>query len=760
MILEINKDWTQLNNKMSTKKFGTFIRQGSNVEITYETTPVVATKGKVYTLHQTINVDPSIVVHIRSLGTNTVLTLDENFYEEEGSSSSNDNITSVPVIFKIEEEQDWMTGGSFVPILNIYAMDGTTKINPATISASTDNMYKYRGKIESISATTTTMPITVGVNNAFEPLYTYGDFNTTSPFSSTPVQMYANQLGAQLEIEFFYQKSTFRWMLTPTSFNLLSDYAPINMLGMWSTNGIGKVVTKNLSLSKSGITTYLSPTYTNDVLMDNVESAYNYSGVGVARLVKFLNPDDSVLLDTGNSRGTIIFDIIIDSDKNLSPSANVAKLKMEILYNPVLDDGTSSMVTYIPLNETYDFSLSASIYKIDKTHVFYDLDNWEFIKNSENSLGIQEIECKFKVEHKQYTDSDGVTVYDIPSIEIYDLADNPLKFETTKKYFGKIIDIESYTYTDTELRVNVNNDYYYIELNGFYDTSSTTTSDLYLDDILLNQTFEIKFDSNSDVVITNQDYINLLNVSENIPTNVSQNQIKNIIETRINTQKRSPTIFNASNVATNDNLLIFLTSAWYSNNTVVVRNLKFTNYDFAGASGNIYGNVYFDFVRSSADVPLATYFLKVTIVFKNAVNNVTKLERYFTLNFNSSTSKYTISTTETFYDESKWKFYKVNQVSTGDLNVTVTEGTENVKIVDDDLGYRYLYLQLERIGLALYHDITLDLEYLRSDTSNITNITIYDTWLQFYITSNEIHVKFDASQSGKTTKISNGFWKN
>ena len=744
MKLTFTSTWTKLNDKL-TNKFGAFVRHGSNVEITFETTPVASTQGKVYSLYQTINVNPSIEMYARSMGKETILTLDENFYEEEGSSSS-ENIQIIPVIFKIEEEQDWMTGGSFVPILNIYAMDGTTKINPATISASTDNMYKYRGKIESISATTTTMPITVWVNNAFKPLYTYGDFNTTSPFSSTLVQMYANQLGAQLEIEFFYQKSTFRWMLTPTSFNLLSDYAPIDMLGMWSTNGIGKVVTKNLSLSKSGITTYLSPDYTNDMLMTNVENAYNYSGVGVARLVKFINSDSSVLLDTGNSKGTIIFDIIIDSDKNIFPFANVAKLKMEILYNPVLDDGTSSMITYIPLNETYDFGLNASIYKIDKTHVFYDLDNWKFIKNSENSLGIQEIECKFKVEHKQYTDSDGVTVYDIPSIEIYDLADNPLKFETTKKYFGKIIDIESYAYTDTELRVNVNNDYYYIELNGFYDTSSTTTSDLYLDDILLNQTFEIKFDSNSDIVITNQDYINLLNVSENIPTNVSQSQIKNIIETRIDTQKRSPTTFNASNVATNDNLLIFLASAWYSNNTVIVRNLKFTNYDFAGASGNIYGNVYFDFVRSSANIPLATYFLKVTIVFKNAVNNVTKLERYFTLNFKNSTSRYTISTTEMFYDESKWTFYKTGFSEITNVGMFPISGWVNWVTLDTQA--KSVIITLECVGTCM-ETFTIPINALKARTEY--SLSIGGNW--FVLRINGTNIKFSCPSNGSSGTI-------
>ena len=409
------------------------------------------------------------------------------------------------------------------------------------------------------------------------------------------------------------------------------------------------------------------------------------------------------------------------------------------------------MITYIPLNESYDSSLNASVYKIDKTHIFYDLDNWSFIKDTGNSDSVIEIECKFKIEHKQYTDSDGVTIYDIPSVELYDLEDNLLKFETTKKYFGKIIDIESYAYTDTELRVNVNNDYYYIELNGFYDTSSTTTSDLYLDDILLNQNFEIKFDNISDIVIVNQDYLNLLNVSENIPTNVSQNQIKNVIEARINTQKRSPTTFNASNVVTNDNLLIFLASAWYSNNAVIVRNLKFTNYDFAGASGNIYGNVYFDFVRSSADIPLATYFLKVTIVFKNAVNNVTKLERYFTLNFNSSTSRYTISTTEIFYDESKWTFYKTGFSEITNVGMFPTSAWMNWVTLDTSA--IAIVITLEYVGVSV-QTFTIPISALNSRTGY--SLSVSSAWSMMRISNGIVQFLCPSNgESGTFVKINN-----
>ncbi len=144
MKLELTTAWTKLNDKF-TNKFGAFVRHGSDVEITYETTPVASTQGKVYSLHQTIKVDPAIDMYVRSLGKESVLTLDENFYEEDGSSSSSDNINLVPVIFKIEEEQDWYTGGSFVTVLNIYEMDGTTKLNTYTISQLKENKFRFKG---------------------------------------------------------------------------------------------------------------------------------------------------------------------------------------------------------------------------------------------------------------------------------------------------------------------------------------------------------------------------------------------------------------------------------------------------------------------------------------------------------------------------------------------------------------------------------------------------------------------------------------
>ena len=253
--------------------------------------------------------------------------------------------------------------------------------------------------------------------------------------------------------------------------------------------------------------------------------------------------------------------------------------------------------------------------------------------------------------------------------------------------------------------------------------------------------------------MANTNYLNILNLSESITTNVSKGQVNNLIETRTNTAKRIPNTFNANNITTNDNLLIFLASAWYTNNKIVVRNLKFPNYDFAGASGNIYGNMYFDFVRSSINVPIEAYFLKVTITFQSPVNNISKLERFFSLNFNNATQKYTISTSEIFYDESKWKFYGVGRLEgiPDGSPLTLAVG-DNILFADNKI-YNRVLLKVERVGV-LYGDWLIDLDVLRlqSSASRYLHFSISDMWFSVTIdSSNNIIATLDGSQTFKGT---------
>lgn len=81
MELNIDKTWTQLNNKLSTDKFGAVVRHGAKAEITYDPAPTSATKGKLFNLGDTIKVDPTKVLYVRSTGVTdtTLLVLDENF---------------------------------------------------------------------------------------------------------------------------------------------------------------------------------------------------------------------------------------------------------------------------------------------------------------------------------------------------------------------------------------------------------------------------------------------------------------------------------------------------------------------------------------------------------------------------------------------------------------------------------------------------------------------------------------------------------
>lgn len=740
MKLELTTAWTKLNDKF-TNKFGAFVRHGSDVEITYETTPVASTQGKVYSLHQTIKVDPAIDMYVRSLGKESVLTLDENFYEEDGSSSSSDNINLVPVIFKIEEEQDWNTGGSFVPVLNIYEMDGTTKLNPYTISQLKENKFRFKGKISDIVATYLTTGLSIYVNNSFVQLFTFADFQPNG--SSAVQQLYANQLGLNIDYELMFQITTSpsgRWIIIPSVFNIFADFSPTNVKSNVSYNDISSVVSKATLLEKNQTIVYLDSSFaTSADTVDSIDTAWKTNKTILASNFKITDSSSVVLFDAGSAKGTMFIEPYVDSTTYLGMYA-----KIIVVYEPSILDGLTQASIVIPL------VMTPNSFKLDNTYDIFNINNWTFKKGTSEFEGVAEIECKFKIEHKQYEDEG--TTYDVPSLEIYDFNDQPIIFDITKKYFGIIESIESFSYPSSELRLNVNNDYYYIEASGFSETTPTT-SDVYLEAISLNQYFGIRFENNSDKVLANTNYLNILNLSESITTNVSKGQVNNLIETRTNTAKRSPNTFNANNITTNDNLLIFLASAWYTNNKIVVRNLKFPNYDFAGASGNIYGNMYFDFVRSSINVPIEAYFLKVTITFQSPVNNISKLERFFSLNFNNATQKYTISKSEIFYDESKWKFYGVGRLEgiPDGSPLTLAVG-DNILFADNKI-YNRVLLKVERVGV-LYGDWLIDLDVLRlqSSASRYLHFSISDMWFSVTIdSSNNIIANLDGSQTSKGT---------
>ena len=381
MELKVTSTWEQLNNKLSTNKFGAYVRTQAGVQITYETTPTNSTKGKLYNFGETINVDPSIDVYVKSRGEETTLVLDENFYEEEGNSSSSENIQFIPVIFKIEDETGPMSGGMLVPVLNIYKMDGITKINPSELVQNLDNMFRYKGRIGEVTATsiTTGSALFIFINNAFVNLYSGGDFYSNSP---TRILITADQLGLNSELEIFWQKSTSSFYLFPTNLDTSKFNSSSMLQTLWSAEGINYNIITYLKKLKNNIAVYLtrSSSETNDYFLNQIDTAWKSDKVLVVYNAKFLDSSDNVVLDTGTSRGVIIFEPIIDS----TPSSGtvVSYLKVTLYYYPALADGTTSAVTYIPMTVQFDSELNDSVYKLDTTHDFYLLSNWEFYKGS------------------------------------------------------------------------------------------------------------------------------------------------------------------------------------------------------------------------------------------------------------------------------------------------------------------------------------------------------------------------------------------
>ena len=571
MKLELTTAWTKLNDKF-TNKFGAFVRHGSDVEITYETTPVASTQGKVYSLHQTIKVDPAIEMYVRSLGKESVLTLDENFYEEDGSSSSSDNINLVPVIFKIEEKQDWNTGGSFVPVLNIYEMDGTTKLNPYTISQLKENKFRFKGKISDITATYLTTGLSVYVNNSFVQLFTFADFQPNG--SSAVQQLYANQLGLNIDYELMFQITTSpsgRWIIIPSVFNILADFSPTDVKTNVSYNDISSIVSKATLLEKNQTIVYLDSSATSADTIDSIDIAWKTNKTILASNFKITDSSSVVLFDAGSAKGTMFIEPYVDSTTYLG----MMYAKIIVVYEPSILDGLTQASIVIPL------VMTSNSFKLDNTYDIFNINNWTFIKESS---GNQIIEVQNKLEKETFEEED------LPVLNIYDFSNVKLIYDKSKIYYGKLSVKDSSDFLGSGTRVFFNNQYYYIDIR----TSSSTT-ELKSESLRVNQIITLEYFSKDDTILATPDSYDLLNeaTSSNTLGIVSKDQITTLSDKYTYDHTRIPYIFNALNTTSNENLLIFLLQQWNRNAFCLVRNLKFTNYDFMGASGNINGRMLF-----------------------------------------------------------------------------------------------------------------------------------------------------------------------
>lgn len=456
MELKVTSTWEQLNNKLSTNKFGAYVRTQAGVQITYETTPTNSTKGKLYNFGETINVDPSIDVYVKSRGEETTLVLDENFYEEGEVPSPSENTGIINCTYTLIEGE--AGSGNFAHILEIFDSKG--------VKMSFSNLDKnnlYRGFITSKPSTNPQYGVwynTSGSNyDTLRALMLFkGDY---SSFST----VYSDSLSKSLPLILYFNNTENAWIVSPESLNPTSTY---------------------------------------------------------------------------------------------TPSSDVQPFTKDVM-NTFFSDSVSKLL-------------------------------------------------------------------------------------------------------------------------------------------------------------------------------------------------RNPSVFNADSILTNSNLLLTLTAAWYKNSVITVRNLKFTNFDFKGASGNIYGNMSFKFIRDASDIPLETYRLKVTIDYiPTPLNKVYKLERIFGLNYNSTTGLYSISNTETFYDESKWTFYKTGFSEITNVGMFPISGWVNWVALDTQA--KSVIITLEYVGTCM-ETFTIPINALKARTEY--SLSIGGNWFVLRISGTNIQFSCPSNGTlGTIVKVNN-----
>ena len=620
MKLTLTTAWTKLNDKL-TNKFGAFVRHGSNVEITFETTPVASTQGKVYSLYQTINVDPAIEMYARSMGKESILTLDENFYEEEGSSSSPEIVNCYFKLTKYtENSNDWNLLEIYDLSNNLITVD-KSKRYVGLLTDKEEGSYGFniiQLLLDDLSITT------VRAQGASD----------ISGLPITPVVPFDSvQIDQQIELYYSIGKNTF--FMTPTSY--ITQFSESSVAPQILTTMTKDMITKDMEIYQNNLnlkdtTIDLAPSIGNSTILSYLTNSFR-----AKNFTSFKNLNFTSNFDASAYIGAIEYEMSVDSSV-VTPIQY--QVKVSLIFDELVN-GVSRLERYFKVNK------SAYFYEFDNSEIFYTFSKWKLIRPLEKQL----IEVQFKIESAE------IGVDTVPVLNLYDLDNNKLQYESTKKYYGKLTSKEAFGDIGLPTRIYFENGYYYVEVQSIFN-GNVSTSNLPQEALNINQIITLDYFKLDDSIILTPDSFNIQdpNISTSIIGSFSKSHISTMLDEYTYNHSRVPYTFNALNSLSNTTLLTQLLQQWNRNAFCLIRNLKFTNYDFAGASGNIYGNMYFKLKRASADIPLEFYTLNVRIEFSPPSSGISSLERDFSLTKNATTGIFTISTSEVFYDESKWKF--------------------------------------------------------------------------------------------------------
>lgn len=369
----------------------------------------------------------------------------------------------------------------------------------------------------------------------------------------------------------------------------------------------------------------------------------------------------------------------------------------------------------------------------------------------------QIIEVQFKLEKETFETED------LAVLNLYDFSNNKIIYDKTKKYYGKLVSKDSYDFQGADSRIYFNDDYYYLDLRTLSNGNAGTTS-LKSESLSSNQIIYLDYFKEEDMFIVSPDSINSMSDStaSHVLGNFTKGQINTLQDTYVNNHTRVPYIFNAVNTYSNTLLMTQLLQLWNRNSTFcLIRNLKFDNYDFAGSNGNVYGNVYFKLRRESADIPLDFYTLNVSIEFNPAKNNIYKLERNFSVNKNATTGVFTFSSSEVFYDESKWTFHRENYYTPITALIDTFPNKDWIDWVDIDPKATNLLIVLEHVGnLIATFDVSLRVLKIAKDYQY--NLNAGTTWNAIRLHGNKIQISSPTNGENGTgtnyVKLVNAFF--
>lgn len=368
----------------------------------------------------------------------------------------------------------------------------------------------------------------------------------------------------------------------------------------------------------------------------------------------------------------------------------------------------------------------------------------------------QIIEVQFKLEKETFETED------LPVLNLYDFSNNKIVYDKTKKYYGKLVSRDLFDFQGADSRIYFNDDYYYLDLRTLSNGNAGTTS-LKSESLSNNQIIYLDYFEDEDSIIVTPDSINAMNekIASHVLANFTKEQINAIQDTYLQNHTRVPYVFNALNTTTNGNLLIFLLQQWNRNAFCLVRNLKFTNYDFAGANGNIYGTMFFKLRRATADIPLESYLLNVRIEFSPTMNGITSIERDFSLTKNATTGLFSITSTEIFYDESKWTFNRDTYYALVTNLIGTFPISGWVDWVEIDPKATNLVIVLEHVGnLIATFDVSLRVLQIANDYQY--NLNAGTTWNTIRLHGNKIQISSPTNGAGGTgtnyIKLANAFF--